>query len=149
MALQEASSAETRRRAIRKQRMSAGAIYDAPPAARQQKPAGDGRRVAWVGSRLCRQNLTRIVPSISCASPLKLATVTRWPQPYSTPKSTNATGLQNRLACAVASCLLRVVFCPTRPVFMLVVIPLTSIVERRFSVHQCWYQIQPFAAVGD
>jgi hypothetical protein len=33
-------------------------------------------------------------------------------------------------------------------VFMLS-IALTSIVDRRFSVHQCWYQIQPFAAVGD
>src|SRR6266446_1189552 len=41
MAAQAASPAETRRRAIRKRHMSAGAIYDAPPAARQQKPAGE------------------------------------------------------------------------------------------------------------
>ena len=44
MAVQEPRPAETRR-AIRKRGMSAGAIYDAPPKARQQKPAGAGRRV--------------------------------------------------------------------------------------------------------
>src|SRR5262249_4397867 len=101
------------------------------------------RRLATVGTLGCRQNLTRIVPAIAYASPLKLATVTRWPHWNSPPKSMNATGLQYRLACIMLSCLLLVVPCPSRGVFTWLRSPLASIVDRRFSVHQCWYQIQP------
>src|SRR5271166_1650740 len=91
----------------------------------------------------------RISPWMVYASPLKLATVTRWPQPYSAPKSINATGLQNRFPWAIDNSLLLVVPGPTMFVFIAFQIPLTSKVDRRLSVHQCWYQIQPPYELGD
>ena len=51
--------------------------------------------------------------------------------------STNATGLQYRLTCAVLSYLLRLAHGPAGPCLWAFEIPLTSSVDRRFSVHQC------------
>ena len=79
--------------------------------------------------------------ALEVASPLKFG-VTRWPQAYSTPRSTNATGLQIKLGCVKVSDLFA-----GDPGYNVGVytfqIPLAATVDRRFSVHQCWYQIQP------
>src|SRR5262249_19116213 len=116
-------------RGLRRQRRSRQHKKN-PPA----EPAGDPPNV---GSR---QNRTLNSPSPVLESPLKLANVTRRAKAYSRPKSTNATGLQNRLACAIPSALLLVVFGPTMLVLTADQKPLASIVERSSSFHQCWYQ---------
>ncbi len=49
----------------------------------------------------------------------------------------------------MASNLLQVVHPTVRVVFMAFQIPLVSSVDRRFSVHQCWYQILASYELGD
>src|SRR5262249_14064086 len=49
----------------------------------------------------------------------------------------------------MAKALLQLVHGPNMFVFAAFQMPLVSTVDRRFSVHQCWYQIQPLYELGD